>query len=385
MSKAKLALAKQSAEETTEKQKRINVSQADVPSITLVQALRVARAINDNYGGAPTKPLRVAEALNMSTASGSFRTICGASIAYGLTEGGYNAAQISLTPLGRRIVAPTEEGNDQLAMRAACLIPRIIKNFLTRYNNHKLPPDNIARNVLQEMDVPQDKTQRTLSVILDNAKQVGFLREIKGQLHVDLDGNEVIPGVNVQADADHFGTGDDSTEPPAENALIDIPVPSNGAVDTVQLTTQSSVPQVENSRVFITHGKNKEIVAQLKELLTFGKFEPIVSVERETVSKPVTDKVMDDMRLCYAAIIHVGKEMKVMDTEGQEHIILNSNVLIEIGAAMALYGRRFILLVEKGVTLPSNLQGLYEVRYEGDRLDYEATMRLLKAFNDFKP
>jgi hypothetical protein len=51
---------------------------------------------------------------------------------------------------------------------------------------------------------------------------------------------------------------------------------------------------------------------------------------------------------------------------------------------MAVYGRRFILLVEGGVTLPSNLQGLYEVRYEGAALDYEATMKLLKAFNDFK-
>lgn len=51
---------------------------------------------------------------------------------------------------------------------------------------------------------------------------------------------------------------------------------------------------------------------------------------------------------------------------------------------MALYGRRFILLVEKGVSLPSNLQGLYEVRYEGAKLDYEATMKLLRAFNEFR-
>jgi predicted nucleotide-binding protein len=51
---------------------------------------------------------------------------------------------------------------------------------------------------------------------------------------------------------------------------------------------------------------------------------------------------------------------------------------------MALYRRRFILLVERDVKLPSNLQGLYEVRYEGQRLDYEATMKLLKAFSDFK-
>jgi hypothetical protein len=32
----------------------------------------------------------------------------------------------------------------------------------------------------------------------------------------------------------------------------------------------------------------------------------VVSVEKETVAKPVPDKVMDDMRSCGAAIIHVG-------------------------------------------------------------------------------
>jgi predicted nucleotide-binding protein len=50
---------------------------------------------------------------------------------------------------------------------------------------------------------------------------------------------------------------------------------------------------------------------------------------------------------------------------------------------MALYGRKFILLVEDGVKLPSNLQGLYECRYSGDSLDGFATMKLLKAFNEF--
>ena len=76
--------------------------------------------------------------------------------------------------------------------------------------------------------------------------------------------------------------------------------------------------------------------------------------------------------------------MKLIDGSGKEHKMLNQNVLIEIGAAMALYGRKFILLVETGATLPSNLQGLYEVRYAGEKLDYDATMKLLKAFSDFR-
>lgn len=138
------------------------------------------------------------------------------------------------------------------------------------------------------------------------------------------------------------------------------------------------------NRVFITHGKNKKILEQVKELVAFGKFEPVVAQERETAAKPVPDKVMDEMRACQAAVIHVGSEGSLLDSNGTQIPQINGNVLIEIGAAMALYGRNFILLVEDGVELPSNLQGLYECRYSGDELNMPATMKLLKAFNEFK-
>jgi predicted nucleotide-binding protein len=140
---------------------------------------------------------------------------------------------------------------------------------------------------------------------------------------------------------------------------------------------------IENRNVFITHGKNREIVAQLKELLTYGKFTPVVSVERDTTSIPVPEKVFDDMRACAAGIIHVMSEGHFVDSAGKEVPRINENVLIEIGAAIALYRKKFILLVQKGVPLPSNLQGLYRCEYEGDRLDYAATMKLLKTFNQF--
>src|SRR5689334_6105696 len=96
---------------------RKNISQSDVPAYSLDQALRVPQAIADNFGKQPTKPLRVAQALNMSPTSSGFRMLCGAAIAYGLTDGGYNSEQIAITPLGRRIVAPTREGDDLSARR----------------------------------------------------------------------------------------------------------------------------------------------------------------------------------------------------------------------------------------------------------------------------
>ena len=110
----------------------------------------------------------------------------------------------------------------------------------------------------------------------------------------------------------------------------------------------------------------------------------MISVERQSVSRPVPEKVMDDMRRAGAAIIHVDAERIITDKDGNEHALLNPNVLIEIGAAMAFYGRRFILLVRDGVKLPSNLQGLYEVRYGGENLDAGSTIKLLEAIKDIK-
>ncbi len=344
------------------------LSQSDVPSYSLVQALRVPRAIAENYGKAPTKPLRVAEAMDLSPGSSFFRMLSGAAIAYGLTEGGYNSDQIALTPLGRRIVAPTKDGDDFAASREALLRPRVIREFLTRYNGSRIPTDSIACNVLEEMDVPPNKTTEVLALMLEGARHLGFLREVKGQTYIDLEQSDAPSSEVSERSPDLEATA-------TEQQVTD---------DPPQIQRDVAPSAKRTNRVFITHGRNKEIVTQLKELLTFGSFTPVVAVEQESVSKPVPDKVLDGMRSCDAAIIHVGTEVRVIDAEGKEHKILNQNVLIEIGAAMALYDRKFILLVEKGAALPTNLQGLYEVRYEGDKLDYEATMRLLKAFNDFR-
>lgn len=298
--------------------------------------------------------------------------LVGASTAYGLTEGWHSSDVISLTDLGRRIVAPTAEDMQQTAMREALLRPKIIREFLTKYNGSRIPAERIARNVLEELGVPADSSEQTLQLIIKGAKEVGLLREVKGNWYADL------AGVSSSGSSDADDVEDASDEPPRDLAGSGHEEPKAPNLTILQ------PPSVVNDRVFITHGKNLEIVNQLKELLAFGKFVPVVAAEHETVSKPLPDKVMDDMRSCYAAIIHVGREIKLLDQEGKEHVFVNQNVLIEIGAAMALYGRRFILLVERGATLPSNLQGLYEVRFDGDKLDYEATMKLLKAFNDFK-
>ncbi len=144
---------------------------------------------------------------------------------------------------------------------------------------------------------------------------------------------------------------------------------------------QKSEPST--NKVFISYGKNKKILEQLKEIVVFGKFNPVVATEEESAATPVPKKVMVAMRCCSAAVIHVGAESDLYDNEHKRVPQINGNVLMEIGAAMALYDTKFILLVEEGIELPSNLQGLYECRYKGNELDMPATMKFLKAFNEF--
>jgi hypothetical protein len=353
----------------TKRPKRAALAQSDVPAFAIEEAIRVPRAIADEYGKRPATPIDIGKALKMSPTGSTFRMLASASAAYGLTEGSAWAESISLSPLGRRAVAPTLEGDDLQARREAVLRPRVVREFLNRYKGSKWPRQDIGENVLEDLGVPTDQKKRALELIKSNALAVGFLTDIGGSTYVQLKISEV----GVGADSIHLESDPDPTVIATEQ-LIDLQ--PDGA--------EAEVAPDENRRVFITHGKNRGIAQQLKELLTYGTFEPIMSVEQDSTAKPVPDKVLDEMRKCGAAIIHVGTERLVVDQEGNEHLFLNQNVLIEIGAALALYGRKFILLVETGVQLPSNLQGLYEVRYTGERLDYDATMKLLRAFNDFK-
>jgi predicted nucleotide-binding protein len=362
--KHRQSLSERGADES--KARRGRVSQADVPAYSLEQALRIPHAVGENYAFKPTGPLDVAAAISLSPQSSQFRMICGAAIAYGLTVGGYNSTQIEVTALGRRIVAPTVEGDDISARREAALRPRVIREFLEHYDGNKFPRDDIAVNILANLGVPREATQRTLGLIRETAKAVGFFRDIKGSLYVTLSGER--PGSSRESDV----------APQAEITADARSVPAAAA------HLEGTAKIQENRRVFITHGKNKSFLDALKSLLGFGELEPVISVERQSVSQPVPDKVLGDMRTCSAAIIHVDAEQKLLRQDGEVEFVLNSNVLIEIGAAMALYDRRFVLLVKEGVRLPSNLQGLYVVSYSGDTMDGETTIRLLKAIQDIK-
>ena len=298
--------------------------------------------------------------------------LTGASVAYGLTSGGWNASEIAITPLGLRVVRPLSDDEDvQRAKREAVLLPKVVGEFLRKYDGAALPKAEIAQNVLLTYGVPADRTKEALGMILENAKSVGLLRTINEKTFVDLKGVKSTQDavVRVQSTSDDEST--DQVLSPRSNLSSIAPEPSIGRA-------------VRSRKVFITHGKNRALIDPIKKLLAFGDLEAVVSVHSQTVSQSVPGKIMEEMRSCGAAIIHVENERTLIDTGGNQHVVLNDNVLIEIGAAMALFGARFILVVKEGVQLPSNLQGLLELRYKGETLDVNDTVALLDAIADMK-
>lgn len=360
-------------------QKRAYISQADIPNYTLEESLKIAQTLYDNFGGKPAAPHQVALALEISPTSSVWNLLPGASIAYGLTNGGKNANEISLAEFGKKIVATQEEGEDDIAKVEACLKPRIIKEFYERYNKAKFPKDVIAKNVLVSMGVPKEKVNEVYNIIYANGVYAKIIQETKTGPFVFIDKSKIPVQTNTngnQNEQSNFSDNDD--ELPEELA--------NKLEFTKPVNTQKPASTDFNlkPKVFISHGKNKKIVEQLKEILTFGQFEVVISVEKESTAIPVPEKVFADMRDCNAAVIHVEGELELLDKEGNVHHTINQNVLIEIGAAIALYGKRFILLCEQSLKLPSNLQGLYRCNYEGKELTYEATIKLLKSFNEFR-
>lgn len=357
-------------DKNTPKNEDNSTPRSEFPKDSFEEALQVAQAIEDKNSGNPLPPQDVAIAINRSPGSSAFRILLSSSNKYGLTTGSFNTPRITVTDLGKDIVEPKDEDSRKAAIGISALKPEMFSKVFNYYKGKKVPDKTFFANTLaRDFSVPKKQAEVFVKVFMANVNYLGLIRNTTTGPWFATDIN--LSSLRKQRVVSEEQTGiEEGIGIPEEN--VD-PVPS------LDVPSKKILAQ----KVFISHGGNKDVVVQLKELLTFGKLIPVVAEEHDTTSKPVPEKVLSDMKECFAGIIHVEGEQKMMDEAGKEHTVLNQNVLIEIGSALALYGNNIVLLVEKGTQLPSNLQGLYRCEYEGKKLDYEATMKLLKTFNEF--
>lgn len=168
------------------KKSREYISQGDMPRCSLADTLVLAKSLRDSFASKGTTPINLAQAVNRSPSSSAWRILTGAAVAYGITSGAYNSSEISLTPLGDKIVNPTEDGADSVALLQAALRPSILKAFYEKYDGQKLPKDDIGKNVLRQFGVPQERTNEAWEVMLENAKLLNILMDVSGSQYIQL-------------------------------------------------------------------------------------------------------------------------------------------------------------------------------------------------------
>lgn len=157
---------------------------------------------------------------------------------------------------------------------------------------------------------------------------------------------------------------------------------SVGASDVPEPPPALTPSRAPGVRCFISHGSNMELVEQVQTMLGLADIESEVAVKEETSAIPVPEKVFSAMRRCTAGIIVVSVDEGRKDEKS--NYTINENVLIEIGAAFLLYEKRVVLLWDKRLKVPSNLQGLYRCEFQGNELSWSAGMKLMKAIRGFK-
>lgn len=354
-------------EPTTPPAKRVNVSQSDFPSTNLEAATRVAQALWDQFAGKGAAPHDVALALNVSPTSSAWRQVTGAALAYGLTQGSWSAAVISLSELGRRLVAPTEEGAEHSAKVEALMKPRILREFFQKYDRAKFPREDIAKNVLAGMGLPKDRLDRGLQIVLENGAYVGLIRDTKTGPFVALGSPPPSAPTNVSSEMGNFDGEDEG----AESVLPDEPPTGR------EVGHQVRAPEPQNKQIFVAHGKNHKALNELKKILDQFKIPYKVAVEEANVGRPISRKVAQLMRECSAGIFIFTGDEKFTNADDQEVWRPSENVVYELGAASVLWENKIIILKQNGVNFPSDFSDLGYITFDEDQIAARA-LDLLK-------
>jgi predicted nucleotide-binding protein len=258
----------------------------------------------------------------------------------------------------------------------SCLmLPKVFQDVFTRFNGKSIPSEISLKDTLRsDFGVPSEDVNAVYQILDQNMKDYGLVEEIRGTKYLQLEklAPVILKQEEMKVEQEEKQTG---TKESGEGRGIEQP---SKIAPPAPATVEVKVP-----RVFISHSKNKTILGQIKQVLDFGKFQYVIAEEKETTAIPLPDKVFNLMWECNCAIINVSA-----DTEKKQGDVfgINENVIAELWGAFLHYKKRVILVIDSRLKdkLPSMMQGLTAIFYEGDKLAWDDGIRLQKALDEFR-
>lgn len=310
----------------------------------------------------------LAQAMKLSPSSSGFRDRIMASYRYGLTEGNYKSEAIALTPVGDAATRPRNDHERVEAKREAMRSVPVFQQLLDHYANSRLPDAQFLKNALERPPFSIDSawSSEVASLFVENARDVGYLREMNGSNYLVIDGS-----TSVAREEMPLPVAQNGVEPAAET---DEAVSAPEQLDAPPAPPEARPVPVQ---VFIAHGHNKKPLEQLKRILNEWQVPFVVAVDEPHAGRPISEKVADLMRSCSAGIFIFTGDDEFQDASGSAVLRPSQNVIYELGAAGLLYGRKIVVFKEAGVSFPSDFSDLGWIEFQRDALDAKA-MDLLR-------
>ena len=327
------------------------------PSYTLQEALSVARAIYDSNAGLPFNRELLAQALGTTPKSSAFTMRLNASAAYGLTEGGYNDANISITELGEAVVAPEEHEEYQQAIVKAATFPDTFGRFYELLNGRRLPQSANLHSILQrDLDVRADLTEECLEILRDNGEFTGIISEVEGEHFVNL----------PEAD-----TAPQTGRSPGMISAEELPTPyeTREQPDTFVLRSAPS----DTKRIFIGHIGESDAAKYVASMLDeFGIPSAGSQIPEGNTGLLVPQEVSRAMRDSSAAILVFRGNYDARHSRDK--------MLGMLGAASVLFGSSVVMLHEGGARLSIGMDEVDHVDFDHERPG-ESALNLLVALH----
>lgn len=343
------------------------------PPVPLSQGLQVARTIQDEASGMTVSRLTLAELLDSTPTSRVFKELVATSRFYGLTNGGINGDEFSLTPSGEKATGGDEVEQDR-ALKAAVMNVAPYKVFFEAFSGKKVPGATPFKEFLvRDAEVDVERAEECMSYILQDAKTAGLTRSMKGGDWIDLAGTPA-PSVTDEEEGAE-GDGENETDPSPDEKHRDgggSPDSSGHAGVAARRGRSAAAADGGLKKVFIAHGKNRVPLDQLKRTLDQFKVKYAVAVDEPNRGRPISKKVAELMENeCSSGIfIFTADERFLREKDGVTEEIWrpSENVVFELGAASILYDNRIVIFKEKDVSFPSDFSDLGYIEFEKDQL-----------------
>lgn len=137
-------------------------------------------------------------------------------------------------------------------------------------------------------------------------------------------------------------------------------------------------------KVFIVHGRDGELKHAVARLVEKQGVEAIILSEQANKGKTIIEKFEENSDVSGAICLFTADDLGRAKTDTEERPRARQNVVFEAGYFMGKLGRdRVVIIAEKGVELPSDMQGIVYTSKDNWQLDVLKELKAMGYNVDF--